>query len=95
MNNETTPVFPEEAAQQLQSLAERSQQIREESEKWFIKYANPLFDQCQTMEDWKKVRMAMPSPMDKERQGLDLPGNMQVYLAYTADAVRQKLEGSK
>jgi hypothetical protein len=82
--------FSNESVQQLQALAEQWQHIIDECERWFAEYAHPLFEQCQTMDDWKRVRMAMPSLVNKERQFLDLPGNIQVNLAYSADSVRQK-----
>lgn len=94
-NNPNNPTFSKESAQQLQSLAEQWQRIIKESEQWFVEHASPLFDQCRTMGEWKRVRMAMPSPTDEERQGLDLPGNIQVYLAFAADTVRQKEEGDR
>jgi hypothetical protein len=91
-NNPNNPTFSEESAQELQSLAEQWQHIINESDRWFAKYAHPLFAQCRTIDEWKRVRGAMLKPIDKEGQFLELPGNMQVSIAYAADFVCQKTE---
>jgi hypothetical protein len=94
-NNPNNPVFSKESVQELQMLAEQWQHIIDASEEWFTRYAHPLFDQCKTMEDYKRVLQAMPAPSDKERQPLALPGNIHVNLAYAADSVCQKIAKEK
>lgn len=84
------PIFSSESAQQLQVLAEEWHRIINESEEWFARNVNHLFEQCQTMEEWQQVRKAMPMPIDKDGQILDLPGNMHVSLAYAASLVKDR-----
>jgi hypothetical protein len=94
-NNPNNPIFSDKSAQQLQALTKEWNRIIDQADKWFIEYAHPLFEQCQTMDDWKRVRMAMPKPTDKDGQILDLPGIMQLRLAYAADLVREKKARSR
>jgi len=89
-NNPSNPTFSEESAQELQALAEQWMSIMAESDRWFLKYAEPLFAQCRTMDEFKRVLKAMPKPVGKDGQFIDLPGNMQINLAYAADFVCQK-----
>jgi hypothetical protein len=89
-NNPNNPTFSEESAQELQALVEKWTSIIAESDRWFLKYAEPLFAQCRTMDEFKRVLSAMPKPVDKDGQIIELPGNIQVNLAYAADFVCQK-----
>jgi hypothetical protein len=89
-NNPNNPTFSEESAQELQILAEQWQQTIDASDRWFAKYAHPLFAQCRAMDEFKRVLKAMPPAVDKERQALALPGNIEINIAYAADSVRQK-----
>jgi hypothetical protein len=90
-NNPSNPTFSEESAQELQALAERWRSIIAESDQWFLTYAEPLFAQCRTMDEFKRVLKAMPKPVGKDRQFIELPGNMEINLAYAADFVCQKM----
>jgi hypothetical protein len=91
-NNPNNPTFSEESAQELQALAEQWMSIIAESDHWFLKYAEPLFTQCRTIDEFKRVLKAMPKPVEKDGQFIELPGNMEVNLAYAADFVCQKKE---
>jgi hypothetical protein len=89
-NNPSNPTFSEESVQELQALAERWRSIIAKSDQWFLTYAEPLFAQCRTMDEFKRVRKAMPRPVGKDGQFIELPGNMQINLAYAADFVCQQ-----
>lgn len=91
MNN----LFSKEAVDRLNELAKMQQQLIQDCAQWFGEHANQLFDQCQTMEDFAKVRRSMPIVVDDQGQIIDLPGNIGVYVAFAADAVRQKEALSK
>lgn len=91
-NNPNNPTFSEESAQELQALAEQWQHIIKKSDRWFAKYAQPLFAQCRTMVEWKRVKREIPSPVGKDGQFIELPGNIEIHFAYAADFVRQKTE---
>lgn len=91
MNN----LFSKEAVDQLNELGRKQEQLVQDCAQWFEEYAKPLFDRCQTMEDFAKVHRFMPSAVDDQNQIIDLPGNIGVYLAFAADAVRQKEAVSK
>ena len=84
------PTFSDEAAQELQDLAEQWQYIINESDRWFTKYAQPLFAQCRTMDEWKRVRGGIPSPVGKDGQFIELPGNIEIHFAYSTDSIKYR-----
>jgi len=80
-----------ESQQILQSLADREKALVAECEAWYLKYAKPALDRCQTVEEYRCVRQKFPELEDDDGI-MDLPGLLSVNLAFELHRIREHEE---